>query len=353
MKRLLLSATLLAAPFFTMAQTLSGDSILANERSIDRPITLHARQFRITGGYGLSIIARRFDGNAESVRLRDEGLASIRHRFNVDIKYGINDFIQLNAAIGHASNVVREQTRYIFPINEEPTIVQDVLHEYKGIEDLYVGLDLRAPLRTRKVDIAITFAATFPVANAVPDMPRHSFEAVEEGGFPYHKFVYRHYHSMGQGVMVGQVGGMVKYRSSTWAISARADYRHGLEEGQSHVWRHQLDDGRFEYMKRPITYRIPDANYYFVEGEYQPLPWFDLFMIVSGHTAFKGWTSTADNLRVATPYQTSWVVSPGFEIIVTPRLWLRERINIAVAGKNYEAPLSFQTTMMYNFFPIR
>jgi hypothetical protein len=96
---------------------------------------------------------------------------------------------------------------------------------------------------------------------------------------------------------------------------------------------------------------MPDSFSYFAEAEYQPLPWFDIFLNVSGYTSANGWTSHQDDLKVALPDQAFIVVSPGFEIIVTPRLWLRERIDFSVAGKNYEAPFSFQTTVIYNFFP--
>ena len=334
------------------AQTFSGDSILANERSIDRPITLHAGQFRVTGGYGLTIISRRYDANGQVTELNDEGLSSVRHRFTVDLKYGVNDFIQFNAAISKSSNVVREQTRYIFPIDPEPVVVHDILHEYAGLEDLSLGLDLRAPLNTRKIDIALTLGATLPVARFEAKKPDHSFESLQEGGANMHQFTYRYHYPLGKGITVAQLGGMVKYRAAKWALATRVDYQHGLKDGTSLEWRHQLnDDGVFEYRQDPFMYRLADAFSWFAEAEYQPLPWFDLFVNLSGYHASNGWTTTAEDLKIALPDQSLMRLSPGFEIIVTPRLWLRERLNFSLSGKNHEAPFGFETTVMYNLFP--
>ncbi|MEX1240711.1 MAG: hypothetical protein WEB30_13380 [Cyclobacteriaceae bacterium] len=352
MKTLLLLTFILIPGSLLMAQTFSGDSILANERSIDRPITLHARQARITGGYGLSIISRRYNTEGEVVKLRDEGLSSIRHRFTLDLKYGINDFIQLNASIASSSNVVREQTRYIFPIEPEPVVMHDVTKEYSGLEDLYVGVDLRAPINTRKVDISLTLGATLPVASYEPKEPEHSFEVQQEAGMNTNAFTYRYYYPLGRGIVIAQLGGMVKYRLPKWAFSARVDYQHGLKDGKSYEWIHQLDNNsEFEYRQDPFTYRLPDSFSYFAEAEYQPLPWFDIFLNVSGFNASRGWTSPQEDLKVALPDQSGIFLNPGFEIIITPRLWFRERITFALSGKSHEAPFGFQTTLLYNFFP--
>jgi hypothetical protein len=338
-------------PGLLNAQTLSHDSIMANERSIDRPITLHARQIRISAGYGLSIIAKRFDAEGESINLRDEGLASIRHRFVFDLKYGINDFIQFTAATAQSNHVVRDQTRYIFPPEPDPVVMQDIRTEYSGFEDLFLGLDLRAPFKTKKVDLAVTLGVNLPVAAFEPKKPEHTYELVDEGEYDMDKFTYHYYYPLGKGLAIAQVGGMVKYRTSQWAFSARLDYQHGLKDGESFDWRHQLDSNEeFEYRRDPFTYRLPDSFLYSAEAEYQPLPWFDIFMNLSGYNSSRGWSSAQEGLKVAMPDQSFFVVSPGFEIIVTPKLWLREKINFSIAGKSYEAPFGFQTSLIYNFF---
>jgi hypothetical protein len=353
--RIPLLCFLLGSPLLLSAQnTFTGDSLLANERSIDRPVTVHARQLRISGGYGLYIISRRFDDNGKSVTLRDEGLSSVRHRFSFDVKYGVTEHIQLNAAIARSSNVVREQTRYIFPIDPAPVVSQDVMREYSGVEDLYLAVDVRAPLKTRKFDFAVTLGASLPVTSGDPHRPGHTFEAQQENGSNLHRFVYHYNYPVGKGITTAQLGAVAKIRTPRWAFSARVDYTHGLSDGESYEWRHQLtDDGTFEYRQDGFSYRLPDSYSYFAETEYQPLPWFDLFLNVAGYTAFDGWTASQEDLKIAIPYQAAWTISPGFEIVITPRLWLRERINFSVSGKNYEAPLAFQTSIMYNFFPFK
>jgi hypothetical protein len=113
------------------------------------------------------------------------------------------------------------------------------------------------------------------------------------------------------------------------------------------------DDGTFEYRADPFSYRLADTFSYVAEVEYQPRAWLDLFLNASGFNAFHGWISSQEDIKVTVPYQFGLMLAPGFEIIVTPKLWLRERINFSIAGRNSEAPLTFETTMMYNFFPFK
>ena len=333
-----------------LAQTIPGDSLLANERAIDRPLTLHAGQLRLTGAYGLAILSRRYDLYGDAMSLNDEGLSSTRHRLLFDIKYGVNDFIQVNIANAYSKNVVRERTQYI-AMDPDPVVSHDVVKNHSGTEDLYVGVDMRAPLKTRKVDIAVTLGATLPTASYEPTVPEHSFESTRRDGDQIHKFTYRYHYPQGKGVTVASAGTMIKYRLAKFAFAARVDYAHGLTDGKSYEWRHQLtDDGTFEYRKDPFTYRLPDTFLYFAEIEYQPIPRLVVFAGGYGHTAFRGWTSSEEDLKVAVPYQNSWMISAGAEIIINRRLWVRERITLPVAARSYDAPVSFETTVMYNLF---
>jgi hypothetical protein len=335
-----------------LAQRFPGDSVLANERSIDRPVTLHAQQFRICGSYNLSIISKRFDDNGDVIKLRDDGLSSDRHRFTLDMKYGLTDFIQVTGAIARSSHVLREQTRYIFPRNPEPVVMQQIVTHYSGLEDLFVAVDLRAPFKTRQIDLALTLGAYLPLSSSKPDKPDHSFEYVQKDDSQINKFTYRYHYPLGKGITVAQLGGMFKYRKAQWAVSARVDYQHALKDAKGFEWRHQLtEDHRFEYRKDPYSYRFPDSFSFYTEGEYQPLPWFDIFLNISGYSSSDGWISPEQDLHVALPDQLMMAVSTGFEILVTSRLWLREGVNYTIAGRNYEAPFGFTTSLLYNFFP--
>ena len=118
------------------AQVSPGDSLLANERAIDRPLTLHEGQLRLTGAYGLAILSRRYDLYGDAISLTDAGLSSTRHRLLFDIKYGVNDFIQVNFANAYSRNMVRQRTQYIVPIDPDPVVSHDVATDDAGIEDL-------------------------------------------------------------------------------------------------------------------------------------------------------------------------------------------------------------------------
>jgi hypothetical protein len=338
-------------PSLLLAQT-RGDSLLATERSIDRPITLHKGQIRATGAYSLSVISWRFDnlGNANS--LRDEGLSSFRHRFGLDIKYGLLEFIQLSAFTYHSSRTVRDQTRSIFPINPqaEPSVSLNRLDFYRGIEDITAAVDFRAPFKTRKIDVAMTIGISLPVAEHNPDKPSHTISYSEDGQSSRYDIVYRYNYNLGNGVSLLHLGGMVKYRLADWAFSARLDYRHGLKDGSSYQWTHQLVDYEtFEYRQEPFIYRLPDTFEYYAEIEYQSLPWFDLILNVSGYNGQNGW-KTDGPYRVGIPDATLIMVNPGVELIVTPRLWFRQELQFPVYGKNYEGATTFHTSLIYNFF---
>ena len=343
---------LAAFPALIHAQRMPGDSILSHERSIDRPITLHHGQLRITGSYDVSLHARRFDQRGETISLRDAGSASIRNHYVLDLKYGITELIQLTAAISATGHVIEQRAEYTPADNNDPAVSHRVEHKYSGVGDLFVGVDLRAPLKTRKFDIAVSLGAYLPTGISQPPMPQHSFAVSQQNGAPLQEYVYRYHSPPGRGVMVANVGARAKYRTTRWAFSSGVIYQHGLKDGAGSEWKHQLTpDAAFEYRKAPFTYRLPDSFDYFVEVEYQPSPSVDIFLNASGFTAYDGWTSRQDDLKIAVPYQTVVLCSPGVEILITPRLWLRERFDIALAGKNSDAVLGAETTVMYNLFP--
>lgn len=345
---------LVTFPLLLEAQRMPGDSILFHQRSIDRPITLHAGQVRVTGAYDISLHARRFDATGETINLREAGIASVRNRYTLDVSYGITPFIQVSAAVGVTGHLIEQRTEYTDADEGDPATSHRVERKYSGMDDLFLGVDLRAPLKTRKIDVAIALGALIPTGRSAPPQPEHSFEVSRQDGNPLHRYIYRYHNPPGSGVAIASMGARAKFRTARWAFSSGVDYRHGLEDGATIEWRHQLTpEGTFQYRRIPVTYRLPDSFDYFAEVEFQASPSVDLFVNASGYTAYRGWTSRQDDLKVAVPYQTVAICSPGVEILVTPQLWLRERLDFAFVGKNSDAVLGAETTVMYNLFPWR
>ena len=345
--RKLLTCLLMVAVIPGWSQ-VSKDSILINERSIDRPLTLHKGQLRITGGYSLGIITKRFDDSGDVIRLSDEGLSSVRHTMLLELKYGVLDFIELQALLPYQSQTEREQSSFIFG---SPDVYTNELREYNGMEDIFVGLNGRVPLKTKKIDIALLTGISLPTAKREPDKPTHEAFREDINGFEVLNVDYHYNYNQGNGVPVIQLGGWFKYRMPNMAFSAQVIHRHGLETGESYDWISQLDDDdNFEYQKDPYTFQLPDRLNGFVEVEYQPRPWLNLIATVSAFTATKGWIEE-DGAKTAVPDATLISCSPGLEILITPKLWLRQRVQIPVAGENHESALTFFTTISYNFFP--
>jgi len=341
----------LIVPLTVPAQRMSGDSLLMHERSIDRPITLHAHQIRITGGYDIALLRRKFDQTGKTVNMGDEASPSVRHDYSLNVRYGITDNIQFTADIAGTRHIVRHEAEYLTP-DGEPVVSHQVENNYSGVRDLFLGVDLRAPFRSRKLDIALSLGAYIPTARSASRQPNHSFGTSTQDGSSIYQYSYRYHHPPGNGIVVGSIGAGAKYRTRQWAFSSGVSYRHGAKTGSGSEWKHQLtSSGEYEYRKEELAYRLPDAFNYFVEIEFQAARRVDIFINASGFTAYDGWISNADGLKVAVPYRTITLISPGAEILLTPKLWLRERLDISLAGKNHETILSFQTTLMYNFFP--
>jgi len=324
------------------------DSVLMNERSIDRPVTLHKGQFRISGGYGLSIITKRFDDSGDAIRLSEEGLSSVRHSFIAEMKYGILNFLEFQTVISRQSQAIREQNILIL---SDPSTNSNTVKEYIGMEDIYVGINARYPFKTKKIDVELLSGISLPTANGNPDKPSNTLTRINENGFDAVNIEYRYNYNLGNGIPVAQLGGLVKYRMPNIAFSTQVLHRHGLEDGESYDWISQIDNNdQFHYRKDPYSFRLPDRLNYYVEVEFQPAPWFNFILNASGLTTARGWMEE-DGVRTAIPDASLFSINPGFEILVTSKLWLRQRVLLPVSGKNYESATSFLTTISYNFFP--
>ena len=336
---------------FTVLSSLTGfaqvgkDSVLLMERAMDRPITLHAGQIRATGGYIFSAFNRRFDEGGNSIGLISEGLTKVRHQLIAELLYGITDHIQVSTRFALSSESERTEDIYIIA-SPDPSVLINTINERKGLEDIYAGIDLRVPLNTRKVDIGLSLGAFIPAGKSAPGKPEHVVTTDDED----RTIQYHYVNHWGKGVPVLAGAFKAKYRGRDWAATGWAEYKHGLGESSSKEWKHQLYETGFEYY--PLTYalQLPDELRVHAEFEYQAFPWVDTMLGLDFWSATGGWSEQSGQRK---PNSAAQLVSiqPGFDILVSARLWIRQGFSFTLAGKNEFAPFFAYTTVSYNFFP--
>lgn len=331
----------------TQAQS-SRDSVLLNERTMDRPITLHGGQMRITGGYTLGINTLQYDASGAAIDLSSSGFSYLSNSLSGEIKYGVNDFIQVTASIAQSSQAVRSQTTYVIA---SPTLEINSMNISDGWKDVFLALDFRAPFRTRKMDWLVSAGAFVPTAASRPDVPTHSIAPSTINNTVVSTAVsYQYYKALGYGVPALQLGTLFKYRFANSAISVGASYLKPTGEVMTSYWLSQYTGGSFEYREVPYNYKSPDELGFGGEFEYQLYPWFDLLANVSYKATSNGY-SYESGAKVDTPSTYLVTTAPGFEIIITHKIWLRQRVSIPLAGQNQVAPALFITTLSYNMFP--
>jgi len=341
--KFILTIIIFTVPISLLAQ-LGRDSLLVNERSIDRPIIVHDKQLRITGAYNFATLTSRFDENGDKIELSTDGKANILQNLQLDIKYGFLDILQLNVILNHVTNIQREQ-----PINIITAPLVDITETSRlnGLEDVFVGVDFLVPWQTRKIDLVFSGGVTLPTANHEPDQPSHTFD--DTNGFVDIDYVFNE--NRGLGVIKTFVGTQFKYRLDNFAFSAFFRYGFPIEESESLIWDHRVTSANdFQYQSRPFSISPSDSYTGLIEVEYQLYPWIDLFLDIEQRGTVGGWTEETGN-RIALPEERLTFINPGVEILLTTKFWLRQRVVFAISGESALSPFSVQTALIYNFFP--
>ena len=83
----------------------NGDSLLLNETTLTRPLNVHKNQIRISGDYFLALSSNQFIG---SDKVENSGRTRAFSGFNIDIKYGITEFLQARVNFRRSSEVIIE-----------------------------------------------------------------------------------------------------------------------------------------------------------------------------------------------------------------------------------------------------
>ena len=349
MKKLILLVGVLLTPFATSAQTVN-DSILANERKIDRPITLHKGQFQINPAYEISILSKEYDKDGNKLDLAEQGKASVLHRYSFEFNYGILDFLQASISINYNKKGERKENVILYSTDTEPYYDISYFDDYKGLEDIYLGTIFKIPLKSNKLEFAISPGIYLPIFSNEPKAPEHRI-ALASTDQPFIKLNYHYHHKFGNGAAAIKFGVLTKIRTSdNFNIFAQLNYSAPISESESVYWVHQLNESKFEYKKIPYKYLISNSLDYGIDLEYQAISWFNVSLSFTKKKYSSGWTEIT-GLRIENPETKLSLLSFGYEIKATPKLWVTQFINIPVGGKNQLAALSIFTGISYNLFP--
>ncbi len=336
---------------FLWSTTLFGqsarDSVLLKERSIDRPITLHSGQLRVEGGYMLATITKGFYEGGQAYDLKNSGTSFARHQFYFSFRYGVFQNLTIEISTDRKSQSIRKEQ--IITLSSTEGIVEiSEIETKKGWENLNLMLVGRLPLRNARLDLIGAGGLGLPLGEDQEQKPDHRYSSDPNRVTSIH---YRFNKKWGNGTNLLQVGSWIKYRWPMMAVTSGVFYALPVTDAKDVRWEYQLKNQIFQYRPVPYQHQSPAIIRYNLEVEHQIAPWFDVSVSLSGENSNGGWVEEVDQ-RYQIPRASLFVLAPGYEIIVTPKVWLRQRINFALSGKSNEAPFSIFTSLVFNDFPM-
>jgi len=328
------------------AQT-GNDSILLNERKIDRPLTLHKGQLQFNTAYEFSIISQEYDNNNKSINRADMGTASIMHKYSLELNYGLLDFLQITVDLNYTKRGERKETRQLYSPDYEINYFDD----YKGFEDLFIGTVLKLPLKSKKFELALSPGIYVPLFSNRPEAPEHNISLID-GDLPIIRIVYYNNHKIATETAAIKIGASSIFRASKdFSVSAKLNYSWPVSESESIIWINQLNGSSFIYYDIPYRFLIDNTLDYEVTLAYQAISWFNISLSYFHKNKSSGW-SEITGFRIGNPESGLSLLSIGYEIKASRNLWISEFIDIPLGGRNHLGPFSIYLGISYNFFPL-
>jgi hypothetical protein len=305
---------------------------------------MYKGQLQFRTGYEFSLIRKMYDPDGEKIDLKEKGTVCAKHLLPFSLKFGVLDYIQLSAASNYASMGIRSQwvtTTYLgYSVNQTELI------NYKGFDDLYLGLDLSAPFKWEKISWALTGGIHLPVFGHEPDKPSHSYALDQESGDVKLEYIYNS--KFGSGIPVSRIGTSVKLRTNRISLKGRFHYLGGMKEGESVRWIFRLEDNRFEYEEKKYNYHPGNQIEYYGELAFQAIDWFTVIGSFQGYHKKGGWSNVTGK-KVRFFDESLNQLSIGFEILISPLLRVEQCMLIPVSGKDVMGQWIFVTGISFNF----
>lgn len=320
---------------------------LLTERYVDRPVAMHKGQFQFSSGYEFSIINAKYYVNGKKIDLAFDGSASAKHMIPFKLKFGILDYIQLAFSTQYASMGIRSQNRQLITLESAMQVSE--LNQYRGMNDLHIGLDLTAPIKWHPINWLINAGISMPVFGHEPDKPDHSYTIINDSTRTL-EYIYNN--TFSAGVPVAFLGSSLKIRTRYISFTGVFLYSTGIQDGESYDWRFRLVNNNFEYEKTQYQFHYGQALSYYGELAIQAIKWFTVRCAFSNYSYTGGWNNRTGK-KVSTPDESLMSASLGYEILVSPTFKIEQQMMLPVAGKNLIGQMAFLTGFSVNFIAYR
>ncbi|MGD0583259.1 MAG: hypothetical protein ABR974_09975 [Bacteroidales bacterium] len=311
-----------------------------------RPLSLYRGQLQVNAGYMLAVRSRSFDNNGDVIDLKANGNSSARNYYSLDLKYGLLDFLEIDAATSYMHQGIRSESVYLLNSNGE--LLLNYLNEYKGMGDLFLSASCRLPFDIKFFDFMLTGGIYLPTAAYKPPEPSNTITDYADS---YNYTINYHYNNKnGFGVPVYKVAADVKFFLSRFSVTAGFSFQDPTKEGTNIRWNESLTGQTFSYSSAPYQY-LPDRTMMInASVHYQPAGWFNVWLKGNYTRNSEGWTEYLGT-KYANPEEHLFAVEPGFEIQISPSLTLYQVAGYTFSGRNIDAPFYLITTIIFNLFP--
>lgn len=322
-----------------------------NERSLQ----LYRGQLQFNTGFELGVRTRIFDHNGTNIRDKSDGVTSVNYLFPFEIRYGITDFVEIEASTSYSRTGIPDKTiSYILP-----GYMLDIysLNELRGMADLLVSVSLRLPFEYKHADFSLGGGVFLPTAKHRPEQPHHTLINQElemtDGTYKTIQYTVKYWHIQpnGLGVPVYRLTASGKIGYQKLSLHVNSAFRFPAKIGKNIRWSQSMDDtGNFSYESEKYDY-LPDRTVDITAiAHYQINGWFDIHLSGSTFWSSKGWTEYS-NKKFANREQQLYIIEPGFAIQVSPSLTLYQSITFPLSGKNIDGRFGVSIKASFNVFP--
>ncbi|MBN2274718.1 MAG: hypothetical protein JXK95_10325 [Bacteroidales bacterium] len=343
LKTIIIFPAVLSFVLPAMGQTVSKYDLLT-ERYVDRPVAMHKGQFQFSSGYEFSIINAKYDRNGKKIDLAFDGSASAKQMMPFYIKFGVLDYLQLVISTQYANMGIRSQNRKL--VGFERVMNVSELNQYRGMNDLFLGIDLTAPVKWHPVNWLINAGISLPVFGSEPGKPDHTCTIIDNETVALD---YKYNNTFSTGVPVAFLGSSLKIRTQYISFTGIFLYSTGIRYGISYDWNFRLVSNTFEYEKTQYEFNYGYTLDYYGELAAQAIKWFTVRLALSNFSHHGGWSNLTGK-KVSSPEKSLVNVSLGYEILVSPALRIEQHMLLPVAGKNLISQMTFLTGFSINLF---
>lgn len=332
---------------FSSAYAQRGDSLLLNETKLSRPLNVHHRQLRISGGHLLALSSTQYIGNKNMPNL-ETGRTYTFSGIDLDVKYGLSEHLQARLVIERITEVITEPA--FFDAFGFDYFILSSSSQKIGWKDPEFWFDFRLPFIGRRSDVVFNVGSSFAFMNSASKRPSLLISPSDINfieGIEFERISTNEFLSTGNGVTRFGYGVQLKHRFKRIALNFQSTYY--LPIGTETLDRWVLSDNGTEYNSESYQRQLADYLALMAGVEMQVRPWLNIAIEGNYMQSRHGWNQQKDE-KILVPTATLTQVNFTYEILASKRLWLGQSLSVSINGKDVFAPLLLTTSVNYNLF---